>query len=59
VGWCTIEELLVIPSNGSRFTRGPGNYKIPSFHTIKPVKILRGKVYENLKTIKSSIGIGM
>ena len=61
VGWCTLEELLVIPSNGSLFTRGPGNYKIPSFHTIPVefnVKILRDKTYKNLKTIKSSKGIG-
>ena len=61
VGWSTIEELLVLPSNGAVFTRGPGNYKIPGFRDIPQqfnVKILRDKQYQHLKTIKSSKGIG-
>ena len=33
VGWCTIEESLHFP-NGTFFTRGPGNYKIPGFTDI-------------------------
>ena len=61
VGWSTIEELLVLTSNSSLFTKGPGNYKIPSFRDIPikfNVKILRDKTYKNLKTIKSSKGVG-
>lgn len=61
VGWCTIEELLVLSTNSTVLTRGPGNYKIPSFRDIPVqfnVKILRDKTYNNLKTVKSSKGIG-
>jgi len=61
VGWSTIEELLVLPGNGAVFTRGPGNYKIPGFKDVPQklnVKILRDKTYKNLKTIKSSKGVG-
>ncbi len=61
VGWCTIEELLLQSSNGCSITRGPGNYKIPSFRDIPQqfnVKILRDKEYKHLKTIKSSKGVG-
>ncbi len=61
VGWCTIEELLLQSSNGCSVTRGPGSYKIPSFRDIPQqfnVKILRDKEYKNLKTIKSSKGVG-
>lgn len=61
VGWSTLEELLVLPSNGFMFTRGPGNYKIPSFKDIPQkfnVRLLKDKNYSHLKTIKSSKGVG-
>lgn len=61
LGWCTIEETLVLTTNGGLFTRGPGNYKIPTFRDIPVefnVKILRDKQYKHLKTVKSSKGIG-
>ena len=61
VGWCTNEEVLLLTGNGCLFTRGPGNYKIPSFRDIPVefnVKILRDKEYNSLKTVQSSKGIG-
>jgi xanthine dehydrogenase/oxidase len=61
VGWCTNEEVLLLSGNGSMFTRGPGNYKIPTFRDVPVefnVKILRGKEYNHLKTIQSSKGVG-
>jgi xanthine dehydrogenase/oxidase len=59
VGLCTLEECLVLSSNGAVFTRGPGNYKIPSFRDVPVklnVKLLKDKEYKHLKTIKSSKG---
>jgi xanthine dehydrogenase/oxidase len=60
VGLSTLEECLVLSSNGSLVTRGPGNYKIPGFRDV-PVKLnvrlLQDKEYKNLKTIKTSKGI--
>lgn len=61
VGWSTIEECLVLSGNGSVFTRGPGTYKIPGFKDVPQkmnIKILKDKEYKNLKTVKSSKGIG-
>ena len=61
LGWCINEEVLVLTGNGGLFTRGPGNYKIPSFRDIPVefnVKILRDKEYSHLKTVQSSKGIG-
>lgn len=34
IGLFTMEEVLVLSSNGSLFTRGPGNYKIPAFRDV-------------------------
>ncbi|KAJ1674807.1 hypothetical protein EV182_002521, partial [Spiromyces aspiralis] len=60
-GWSTMEEWLYHPRNGALFTRGPGNYKIPTGHTIPRdfrVTLLEGAEYPHLKTIHSSKGIG-
>ncbi|KAJ1916407.1 hypothetical protein H4219_003809 [Mycoemilia scoparia] len=60
-GWSTMEEWLYHPRNGALFTRGPGNYKVPTAHTIPRdfrVSLLEGADYPNLKTIHSSKGIG-
>ncbi|KAJ1982432.1 hypothetical protein H4R34_001725 [Dimargaris verticillata] len=60
MGWCTLEETLFFP-NGSLFTRGPGNYKIPGFRDTPRdfrVQILRNLTYTHLKTIRGSKGIG-
>jgi xanthine dehydrogenase/oxidase len=60
VGLATLEECLVLSSNGALLTRGPGNYKIPGFRDV-PVKLnvrlLQDKEYKNLKTVKTSKGI--
>ncbi|KAJ1966806.1 hypothetical protein IWQ62_002234 [Dispira parvispora] len=60
MGWCTLEETLVHP-NGTLFTRGPGNYKIPGFRDTPRdfrVHVLHNLRYTQLKTICSSKGIG-
>jgi xanthine dehydrogenase/oxidase len=61
IGWCTLEEILISSDNGASLTRGPGTYKIPGFRDIPQefnIKILRDREYKNLKTIKSSKGVG-
>jgi xanthine dehydrogenase/oxidase len=61
LGLFTLEESLHQTSDGSVFTRGPGNYKIPAFRNVPVnfnIKILRDKDYKALSTIKSSKGIG-
>ncbi|KAJ1916857.1 hypothetical protein IWQ60_007971 [Tieghemiomyces parasiticus] len=60
MGWATMEETLFMP-NGTLVTRGPGNYKIPGFRDVPRdfrVQILHNLQYTELKTIRSSKGIG-
>jgi len=65
VGWCTIEEViwgceeLKWLKPGQCFTRGPGNYKIPSFNDV-PVdfRVTLLKDSANPKAIHSSRAVG-
>lgn len=58
LGWCTLEEVVWF-DNGYQFTRGPGNYKIPSFNDV-PVdfRVSLLKDSSNKKAIYSSKGVG-
>lgn len=59
VGWTLLEESLHFPSSGALFTRGPGNYKIPSFTDI-PID-MRVQLYshsENVRAVHSSKAVG-
>lgn len=58
IGWSTIEESLHF-NNGSLFTRGPGNYKIPGFTDIPidfRVSLLSNA--ENPRAVRSSKAVG-
>ncbi|KAI9024730.1 putative xanthine dehydrogenase HxA [Hyaloraphidium curvatum] len=60
MGWSTIEESLWL-KNGAIFTAGPGTYKIPGFADTPQqfhVRLLKGVEWPNLKSIRSSKGIG-
>lgn len=55
-GWTTIEEVVFL-KNGSLFTRGPGNYKIPGFKDIPlDLRVTLLKDSPNPTTIHSSKG---
>lgn len=59
-GLYTMEESLWF-QNGSLFTRGPGNYKIPGFRDIPQnfnVSIYQDRDFNHLKTVHKSKGIG-
>lgn len=61
IGLYTTEEVLILSSNGSVLTSGPGTYKIPTCRDIPVkfnIKLLKDKEYKHLKTIKSSKGVG-
>jgi xanthine dehydrogenase/oxidase len=61
VGWCTSEELFFDKTSGELLTTDMNSYKLPSFKSIPidfNIKLLSGKEYKNLKTIKSSKAVG-
>jgi xanthine dehydrogenase/oxidase len=58
IGWSLIEESLHL-QNGSLFTRGPGNYKIPSFTDIPiDMRVHLFSESENKRAVHSSKAVG-